>query len=136
MVSLTGRLKNEVYYLSEDKYISYLERFHQEQYYDLLIAFGEDCIPVNKTVLAVSCYYFRYLMKEVKGDTLDFKVHEEFGDARVFQVLLGYLQSGYIVVPESVNVECWMLLYRIAEYMCLSSLMGYCEVEMMHLLRD
>ena len=76
------------------------------------------------------------MLKDVKGDTLDFKCHEDLGDARVFQVLLGYLQSGYIVVPESVNFECWMLLYKIAEYMCLSSLMTYCEVEMMHLLRD
>ena len=38
-----------------------------------------------------------------------------------------YLQSGYLVVPEEVNANCWMLLFQIAEYMCLSSLMALCE---------
>ena len=54
----------------------------------------------------------------------------------MFQVLLGYLQSGYVVVPESVNVDCWKLIYQMAEYMCLNGLMGQCEGEMLQLLRD
>ena len=94
--------------------MSYLERFHQNQHYDLLLAFGEDCIPVNKTLLAVTSSYFKFLFKNVKGDTFDFNCHEQFGDARIFQVLLGYLQSGYLVVPESVNIDCWILLYQVA----------------------
>lgn len=54
------------------------------------------------------------MLKNVKGDTFDFSCYEQFGDARVFQVLLGYLQSGYVVVPESVNVDCWKLIYQMA----------------------
>lgn len=92
----------------------------------MLFALGEDCIPVNKTLLAISSRYFESLLKEVKGDTVDFNCYEQFGDSRVFQVLFGYLQSGYLVVPEEVNADCWMLLYQIADYMCLSSLMSLC----------
>ena len=65
-------------------------------------------------MLAVNSQYFRFMLKDVKGDTFDFSCYEQFGDARVFQVLLGYLQSGYVVVPESVNVDCWKLIYQMA----------------------
>ena len=79
--------------------MQYLQKFHQNQHYDLLLVFGEDCIPVNKTLLAVHSPYFQVVTKDCQGDTLDFKFIQQFGDSRVFQVLLAYLQSGFLVVP-------------------------------------
>lgn len=92
MVSLTGKVKNEVFYLSQDKYSAYLERFHQSQHYDMLLVVGEDCIPVNKTQLAVNSLYFKHLLQEVKEDTLELSSYSPYGDARVLQVLMNYLQ--------------------------------------------
>jgi hypothetical protein len=58
---------DEVIYLNADKYSSYLERYHQRMYYDLLLAIGQrDFIPVNKTLLAVNSQYFAYLLRDHK----------------------------------------------------------------------
>jgi hypothetical protein len=136
MISLTNRSKNEVYHLSPEKYTNFLERFNQHQHFDLLLVLGEDCIPVNKTLMAVHSRYFYNLLKELKEDTLDFKCYEQFGDARVFQVMANYLQSGCLVVPEELDASCWMLLHQLAEYFCLSSLVAQCQQEMILLLSD
>ena len=86
--------------MEQEKYAAYLERYHQSQFYDLLVVFGEkECIPVNKTLLAVSSQYFASMLKNHKEECIEIKNCQDFGDIRVFQVLLNYLQSGYLVVP-------------------------------------
>lgn len=59
LASLVGTKKtNQVISLDPEKYAAYLERYNQQQYYDLIIEFGEESLPANKTELAVSSQYF------------------------------------------------------------------------------
>jgi hypothetical protein len=104
------------------------------QHYDLLVAVGKECIPVNRTMLAVNSQYFEYLLRDHRGEVLEIGGCEEFGDARVFQVMLNYLQSGYLVVPEGLDEKCWILLYHLAEYLCLNALRMLCEGQLIALL--
>ena len=57
-LSVTGKVKNEVVYLSQEKYSAYLERYHESQHYDLFIKAGEDYIPANKTILSINSQFF------------------------------------------------------------------------------
>ena len=50
--------------------------------------------------------------------------------------MLNFLQTGYLVVPEGLDEKCWLLLYQLAEYLCLTSLRVICEGRLINLLND
>jgi hypothetical protein len=48
---------------------------------------------------------------------------------RVLQVLVNFLERGYLVVPEGLDEDCWKSLMQLGEYFCIP-IRQLCEGEL------
>lgn len=94
----------------------------------MIVLNQEYCLPANRTQLAVGSRYFSYLLQGQEGPHLELALED--ADARVLQVMVGYIQTDLVVVPEGLDEQCWAALYQLAHYFCLRRLMNICEQQL------
>ena len=97
--------------IAGEGYFEYLETERISQYHDLVIVLNQEYyIPVNQTMLAKNSTYFRYLLKWTQQSHIGIDLQEELADIRVFQVMVNYIQTGYLIIPEDLDDRCWVVL--------------------------
>jgi len=51
------------------------------------------------------------------------------GDYQNLDILLNYLEFGFVVVPEDYSYKNWIALFKLADYFCIQDLKGIAEFQ-------
>ena len=104
---------------------------NSDEYFDVVFHLrNQYSVRSNRALLSLHSDYFRILLS---GDFAEKEksIEVPFSDSILFEVLTGYLTSGFVVSSKDYGHEFWVMLAEMAEYYSLNCLVAICEQQLM-----
>jgi hypothetical protein len=117
-----------VIYLEDDLYSEFLSSRREETNENDIIfnINNEALLRINRPRVALSSKYFANLISgnyEEKADG----IYIPLSGSLLFETLLNFLATGFVVVHKDVDYKFWVKLTELAEYFSLEQLLFICE---------